>query len=502
MRWLINKFNNNNAIVYIILIGFYALSGLTTTPLFNGADGHDSVVFRYIGMLLNNNAVPYVDAFDHKPPIIYLLNYLGHLFNIGPWGITIVLNILGFTSVLFLFKAGIKYLEKSYVLLLALFYIAFLKYDFLIDGGGYTREVTTYLVVVILSINYLLKANKLLFFMSGVLVTLVFYTQQNEALAVIPFVLYVTLNKNGIGQFKLVSWQKIMIRFGFLTIGSMFVHAIILLLVASWGAMDEFINQAFLFNTSSYIHKRGLFLKAYELVGFLFKWNKDFFPLTLSIGFILLFCITRKIKGNSIFWVMLVCIIVQWFSTAISGKHFAHYFLCFIPYIVFTLFLMLKNLGEASFFKKLPIAPLVLSLLVFATLRVSYLKISYFKDGEAYGHNEEIFSELKKVEGQRGQLYSFDLEQLSYLSDLNIVAPSKWAYTHFFKNPSYDTKVDRFEGILKSINTHETAYLIVNDSMYYPEIIEEKLKEFLKENYQEIAKSPKENVLLFSRIKE
>ena len=47
---------------------------------------YDSEVFRYIGMVIANGGVPYRDAFDHKPPMIYFLAALvNHWDPLGHW---------------------------------------------------------------------------------------------------------------------------------------------------------------------------------------------------------------------------------------------------------------------------------------------------------------------------------------------------------------------------------------------------------------------------------
>lgn len=37
----------------------------------------DSSVFEYIGIVIQHGGVPYVDTFDHKGPLLYLINWMG-----------------------------------------------------------------------------------------------------------------------------------------------------------------------------------------------------------------------------------------------------------------------------------------------------------------------------------------------------------------------------------------------------------------------------------------
>ena len=43
----------------------------------NAVPGQDSSVFIYVGNILKRGLMPYKDTFDHKGPLLYLLEYAG-----------------------------------------------------------------------------------------------------------------------------------------------------------------------------------------------------------------------------------------------------------------------------------------------------------------------------------------------------------------------------------------------------------------------------------------
>ncbi|HYW32420.1 MAG TPA: hypothetical protein VE869_12990, partial [Gemmatimonas sp.] len=55
---------------------WYAWPALRATP-FDGRWQHDPSIFVYEGALLRNGAMPYADFWDHKGPLIYLINAAG-----------------------------------------------------------------------------------------------------------------------------------------------------------------------------------------------------------------------------------------------------------------------------------------------------------------------------------------------------------------------------------------------------------------------------------------
>ncbi len=54
--------------------------------------GTDSSVFKYIGRVILDGGIPYRDTFDHKGPLVYLLNAIGILISYqkGIWGVELV----------------------------------------------------------------------------------------------------------------------------------------------------------------------------------------------------------------------------------------------------------------------------------------------------------------------------------------------------------------------------------------------------------------------------
>ena len=70
-------------VALVASVGFYSFP-LTDVPI-----GTDSAVFTYVGQVMAAGGVPYVDVFDHKGPLVYLLNAVGAL---GPstWALWLV----------------------------------------------------------------------------------------------------------------------------------------------------------------------------------------------------------------------------------------------------------------------------------------------------------------------------------------------------------------------------------------------------------------------------
>ena len=59
---------------------FLICTNLSSYIFFPKTPQLDSSVFRYIGTVMQDGGVPYRDSFDHKGPLIFLINYLGLFF--------------------------------------------------------------------------------------------------------------------------------------------------------------------------------------------------------------------------------------------------------------------------------------------------------------------------------------------------------------------------------------------------------------------------------------
>lgn len=103
---LMKIFKKENILIFIILL-FITFLVMLMSPLnlfsINGVSGIDSSVFKTIGYYMNNGLLPYKDIFDHKGPILYILNYLGYIIspNRGIWVIEFVFM---FISTCFIYK--------------------------------------------------------------------------------------------------------------------------------------------------------------------------------------------------------------------------------------------------------------------------------------------------------------------------------------------------------------------------------------------------------------
>ena len=111
--------------------------------------GVDSSVFQYVAKMMKLGFLPYKDTFDHKGPLLYLINVVGLSVN-SKWGIWLVELI--FLSVTFIFMYKSFRLWCGRVLSLLTLLISFSSFGDYMYGGNFTEEYSLPFIAVSLYI--------------------------------------------------------------------------------------------------------------------------------------------------------------------------------------------------------------------------------------------------------------------------------------------------------------------------------------------------------------
>ena len=120
-----------------VFLSFIALRMSSLHPLVHKDSEIDSSVFKTIAMQMSEGLMPYRDTFDHKGPLLYVINYLGQLISFyrGVW-------LFEFGAVFFtlamMYKIASLFLSRGYSLLVVLF-AGTLIMEYL-SGGNLTEE--------------------------------------------------------------------------------------------------------------------------------------------------------------------------------------------------------------------------------------------------------------------------------------------------------------------------------------------------------------------------
>lgn len=99
----------------------------------------DYAVFTTLGYGWLNGKIPYLELFDHKGPIVFLIQLIALSLNIGKWGIWLFEIIAAVISFELMYRIGIL-LKLGWKYNIASVFVAMISYFCYVDGGNSVEE--------------------------------------------------------------------------------------------------------------------------------------------------------------------------------------------------------------------------------------------------------------------------------------------------------------------------------------------------------------------------
>jgi hypothetical protein len=443
----------------------------------------DKVIFHYAGLLISKGGVPYRDLFDHKPPLIYFINWAG--LSLGPWGLWIIDTLLvSGASLLFYQRCRENKLPLPFIP--PVFFNLLIRNYLVCNGIGMTREYTA--IFLLIAFSVMLGRSRYTFFLLGLLTAAILLTQQEQILPLLPFLAYAFVDTHSTTSFL----QKgIQIVAGFLVIAGP-----LLLYFGAHHALTVFWHDAFLFNFTWYAGKQPL-SEEFRAVHASLKTTDNDLPLfiTATIAVTALFLRGRK-KGLLV--TALLATALAFGPQLITGRltvmpgAFYYYFLSLCAVLPIMMFVVWADTGH-------PFLQSRISQAVFGFLICTPLLYNAIQHGtHLTQHNDRLVVATPEYQFLQRQprlsdyeLYVMANSNWIYAYDqFQILAPSRWIYHHLW---SWFPAWDADQRILKSIGhdllAHQTRYIIdYSDSKtFYDPAAYAWWKNFLQEHYQPVT---------------
>lgn len=326
---------------YLLFINVVLLFMLISpmSPLGNKNSGTDSSVFRYIGTIMKNGGIPYVDAFDHKGILIYVLNWLGVMMSdqIGIWIIEVILLTISF---IFTFKLSKLFTTTFPSIITTL--ISFMPLVYLFQEGNLTEEFALPFIIISLYLfvkDYKKKDDISLksAFIIGMCFGAVLLLRLNMVCAWIILSIFILVDKIIKKEFK--NLFKIILYF-ILGLIIFILPFVVYLLVVN--AFDDFIIQYLIFNFKYAVSSSN------DLYKLFVNFSNSSIYLLLSI--IISICFSLKNDNNkkyvitNLFFILLSLLIV------ISPKNnYNHYAMILIPTFIIPFALLFNSIYYYNF---------------------------------------------------------------------------------------------------------------------------------------------------------
>ena len=320
----LKNFKGKDLAILIFILSLVVLT-LMTSPLNilrNASAYTDSSVFRLMGMLMSKGYMPYLNFFDHKGPLLYLINFVGFILGkqSGVWFIEIIFL---FICYLFIYKTAKLQTKNIYALLVLLFTtINLFQY---LEGGNLTEEYALPFIVISLYIfiDYLLndKVSKTRIIICGFCFACVCLLRVNMISCWIIFCFTILLK-----LIKEKDYKKLISYIINFSIGCLIVLIPIFLWLICNGAFKDFIKDYILFNfkysnVAQKVNKINVF--------FQFLNNTIVMLAILINGYAIIKEEKKLIYIANFAFILLTLVLIT-----LSGKGFLHYGMTLIPTFV------------------------------------------------------------------------------------------------------------------------------------------------------------------------
>ena len=315
----------------LVFFGIFILLQSPSSPFSKMHPYADSSVFQYFAKAISQGKIPYVDMFDHKGPLLYLINMLGILAPIcyGIWVVEIIFLSL---TMLFSYK-----LCKIFFSSISSLFAVICTYSFLsiyLQGGNLTEEYSLlFMVIGLYTFARYFKDHEISNFnviANGACFMAIVLIRLNNALFWVVFCLSVIANE--IRQKKYKNISNFILYF---MIGMSCVLFPIIIWLWSNGSIDAFFDSYITFNFKYSTHLS--MITKWETLKFFFTTTQRLLFL-LQIGLLLMEIAFKKNKRNwelIIFSILNLCsYLIVLLSISMSGKTFLHYAICILPMIL------------------------------------------------------------------------------------------------------------------------------------------------------------------------
>lgn len=326
---IFKKKDNNKSQTNLLIYSAFAVVAflfLLESPLhiWNGNDAFvDSSVFKTVALMMRNGYTPYLDTFDHKGPVIYLINYLGTFISYykGVW----VFEFIGlFVSMIYFYKIARFKCNKVFSFIITILGVTLLAKFF--EGGNYTEEYAMPLITVSLYIfldyifNKVISKKRLI--VCGISCGLVFLLRPNMVATWAVFCIYIFVKTIMDKDYKKL--KEFIIYF---LIGFMIGVVPFMIWLAAKGAFGAFIYDYFTFNKMySTGTLKDTFIDMHSLI-FVFINN-----LLILIPFITIIYLLKDKKEHILY---LAYMIISLILICVSGRDYYHYMIIFVPAIIY-----------------------------------------------------------------------------------------------------------------------------------------------------------------------
>jgi len=317
-------------LLYVALGLLVAVVLLQYAPVCAKVPGRDAGVFLYVGDQVLNGGIPYLDVWDHKPPVIYFINAFGLLVGGGSvWGVWLLEFLALYSAAL----VGFVLMRRAFGVLPAVVatVVWVLSIGLLHTYGNLTEEFALPLIFAVLYLFWEAEKRGSYHwrgFLIGALAAVCFLLKPN--VVSVPLSIGILL----LIAFGSRRWRSAAANLSTVVLGAACVVAAVLVYLAANNALSAFVEQVVRYNlvyptTTLYSKLDSLFVGLSALS----RSGLAVIGLAAWVAGVLLVW-RRREDVQSVKPLLYVCLIalpLEFLLTAILGRPYTHYYYAWLP---------------------------------------------------------------------------------------------------------------------------------------------------------------------------
>lgn len=296
----------------------------------------DSSVFKTVALMMEHGYMPYMDSFDHKGPILYILNYLGNRVSYyrGIWVIEII-----FLSFTFYFLYKISRLTCNTVASIIVTFIALSLLFGYYEGGNFTEEyaMPCIAIAIYIFLDYLLnnKISKIRLAVSGICFGIVLMLRPNMISIWVVYCLIISLSLAR--KRAIFEWICFIIYF---LIGVATIVIPIVIWLSINGDLYYCIHDYIIFNMKYTSVEGGIALLSS-------KWSSFFNFFNTTVYIVAFFSLLFHIKETKIINIpYTIYLIITIIFMVMSGMSCGHYGMILVPAVIYPISLVFSDIEK------------------------------------------------------------------------------------------------------------------------------------------------------------
>lgn len=371
----------------------------------------DTAVFQTVGYMMKRGFLPYVNTFDHKGPLLYLIHYLGSLINTNT-GVGIFQLINYYVTFLFAYKIArfkLNRVESVFTLLVGSI-ILLNNHKEVADVEEFSMGFIC--VSLYIFLNYLIR-NKTSYkkiFIAGFCCGAVFMIKMNQVSCWIVFSIYIFIELIRNRDYKELKRFTAMFIAGFLSI---------VLLLVIWllckGCLSAAISDYIVFNFK-YIQARREILTSIE-----YWLNYEYYLFTMLV-MILVLNKDRRVNG-----VYIAYMFTSYCFIAFMEDTSCHHGLILIPAVIYPIACLLDSLNNNGELKRI----LIITILAYIIIPL------WFKEAKPIPY-KLLHARENSLSDELNEICSLIKENTDYNDKISVYG--NWDVVYLFSDRVHATK--------------------------------------------------------------